>query len=161
MILGISGHRPSVLGCGYTIPNPIYDIIYKRMHDKFSELKPDKIISGFALGVDQWSVSLAIELGIPYIAAIPFEGQDSRWPYKSKMIYQNLLKTAEEVVIVGKLNKDKSNFSELMQLRNQWIIDNSTELLAVWNGDMHGGTFNAITYAKTKSNYQIHIVNPR
>ena len=31
-----------------------------------------------ALGTDQWAAKIALELSIPYIAAVPFRGQESR-----------------------------------------------------------------------------------
>jgi uncharacterized phage-like protein YoqJ len=158
MILGITGHRPSVLGCGYDIPNPTYDRICQQIKGEFIELKPEKIISGMALGVDQWAVSIAMELGIPFIAAVPFKGQDSRWPVKSKKIYEDMLGSADRIVIIGELTSN--NFAELMFLRNRWIVDNSSELLAVWNGDRKGGTFSAINYAEKKSNYHIRVIKP-
>jgi uncharacterized phage-like protein YoqJ len=159
MILGITGHRPKSLGCGYEIPNPTYERIYQKLLDKFTELKPEKIISGMALGVDQWAVSAAMELAIPFIAAVPFKGQDSRWPVRSRKIYEELLSSADRIVIIGELSPD--NFADLMFLRNAWIIDNSTGLLAIWNGERKGGTFSAVNYAREKNDYPIHIINPR
>jgi len=47
-----------------------------------------------------------------------------------------------------------------MFLRNKWIIDNSDELLAVWNGERKGGTFSAINYAEKKPGYKIHVICP-
>jgi uncharacterized phage-like protein YoqJ len=94
MILGITGHRPPGLGCGYDIPNPVYDKIYKALKDKFNELSPEKIISGMALGTDQWAACAAIELGIPFIAAVPFDGQDSKWPNESRKKFKFLLDSA-------------------------------------------------------------------
>ena len=158
MILGITGHRPSSLGCGYDIPNPTYERIYQKLLDKFKEANPHKIISGMALGVDQWAVGAAIELGIPFIAAVPFKGQESRWPVKSRKLYEDLLSSADRIVMVGELST--TNFAELMFLRNRWIVDNSTELLAVWNGDRRGGTFSAVNYAEKKKDYPIHIIDP-
>lgn len=159
IILGITGHRPSVLNYDYDINHNDWYNIRSNICDKILELNVTKIISGMALGTDQLCVSIAIELQIPFIAAVPFKGQESVWPYKSKALYKDFLSAAEEVVFVGQLNSNKSNFSELMQLRNEWIVNNSDEMLAVWNGDKKGGTYNAITYAK-QNNKSITIINP-
>lgn len=75
-IIGITGHRPPGLGCSYDIPNPTYEKVYAALQAKFHELAPEKIISGMALGTDSWAAWAAMELGIPFIAAILFEGQD-------------------------------------------------------------------------------------
>lgn len=159
MILGITGHRPKALGCGYEIPNPTYTKITQALKDKFLYLKPNTIISGMALGVDWYAALTAIELGIPFIAAVPFEGQDKMWPEKSKKEYKKLLDLAEKIVIVS----PGSYSAEKMQIRNQWMVDNSDALCAVWNGEK-GGTGNCVQYAQDQilkqPGYLIHRINP-
>jgi uncharacterized phage-like protein YoqJ len=157
MIVGITGHRPTGIG-GFSIPNPIYNRVKQQITESFIESKPDKIITGMALGTDTLAANIAIELGIPFIAAVPFKEQPSRWPFSSKQIYEKLLEKAERVVIIGELATN--NFNELMQLRNKWIVDNSDRLLAVWSGEFKGGTFNCVTYAQSKKNYPIYIIRP-
>jgi uncharacterized phage-like protein YoqJ len=160
MILAITGHRPPSLG-GYNIPNPTYDKIMQALEGKFKELKPEKIISGMALGTDQWAAEMAMKLGIPFIAAVPCDGQDSKWPEESKRKYKTILDSAVEVVVVspGPYAPDK------MHTRDRWMVDHSNELLAVWSGIRHGGTFGTIRYAEKQQNksrpeYKIHVINP-
>ena len=160
MILGITGHRPPLLG-GYDIPNPTYEKIYKALQDKFHELNPEKIISGMALGTDQWAAWAAMELGIPFIAAVPCDGQDSQWPEESKKKFRTLLDCAAEVVVVS----PGPYAPEKMHLRDRWIVDNSNQLLGVWTGIRQGGTFGTIRYAEKEINkgrdYKINIINPQ
>lgn len=157
MILGITGHRPSSLGCGYNIPNLIFNKVYNSIKQKFIELKPEKIISGAAQGVDTWAIMVAKELNIPYIAAVPFDGQDSLWPDSAKEEYNKILNSAERVVVVsfGLYSAEK------MQIRNRWIVDNSDCLLAVWNGINRGGTYYTVKYAENKPQYSVHKINPK
>ena len=154
MILGITGHRPPTLG-GYNIPNPTYDAVRDAIREKFEELKPEKIVSGMAQGVDQWAAEIAVEMNIPFIAAIPCDNQDSNWPQSSKDHYQELLSKAESCVNVspGPYTKD------CMHKRDQWVVDNSDNLLAVWNGQRYGGTFATVRMAE-KATKTIHRVNP-
>jgi hypothetical protein len=49
MILGITGHRPPGMSCGYEIPNPVYEKVYKLLTDSFNDLCPEKIISGLEI----------------------------------------------------------------------------------------------------------------
>jgi uncharacterized phage-like protein YoqJ len=155
MILGITGHRPTEIG-GYNTNNPIYQKLYSLVKIKFQELNPTKIISGMALGADQLAVSVAIELGIPFIAAVPFEGQESIWPAESQRKYKELLNLAEKVVIVS---PGSFSVAKMME-RNQYIINNSDQLLALWNGKLTGGTASAVRMAKEKKDYIIHIISP-
>jgi uncharacterized phage-like protein YoqJ len=160
MILGITGHRPPGLNCSYDIPNPTYEKVYKALIDKIKELNPEKIISGMALGVDQYAAYVAIDLGIPFIAAMPCDGQDSQWPERSKQKFRELLNQAIEVVVVS----PGPYAPEKMYLRDRWIVDNSDQLLGVWNGIRQGGTFGTIRYAEKEINrgreYKISIIDP-
>lgn len=161
MILGITGHRPSSPSMGgYTIPNPTYEKVYAALKEKFELLKPNKIISGMALGTDQWAVSVALELEIPFVAAVPCDGQDRMWPDDSKAKYKEYLDLAEEVVIVS----PGPYAPEKMHFRDKWIVDNSDCLLGVWSGIRKGGTFATIRYAEKSINrgrdYDIYLINP-
>lgn len=168
MRLGITGHRPSPHLGGYDIPNPTYIKIYNELLAKIKELNPECLVSGMAQGTDQWAVKAAIELGIPFIAAVPCDDQDCMWPEDSKKEYQRLLSLAQEVVVVSpgpygyiEVNGKKIN---KMHIRDKWIVDNTDELLAVWNGHRHGGTFATIRMAEKKiargEKYKLHKITP-
>lgn len=168
MKLGITGHRPHPNLGGYDIPNPTYLKIYNALLENFKELNPECIVSGMAQGTDQWAVKAAIELGIPFIAAVPCDGHESMWPEESKKEYHRLLSLAQNVVVVspgpyGYVRVGNKNVNK-MHIRNQWIIDNSDELLAVWNGYRQGGTFSAVRMAEKKIErgeaYKLHRIIP-
>jgi uncharacterized phage-like protein YoqJ len=143
MIVSFTGHRPDKLG-GYRVPNPVYRHVCQQIEKALTELQPEKVISGMALGVDQWAAYIAYKMKIPFVAAIPFEGQESAWPLQSQQTYKKLVKLASEQVIVspGRYASNK------MQVRNEWMVDQCDKLIAVYNGDISGGTFNCIKYAQ-------------
>ena len=68
--VAITGHRPGVL-----FKDKPYDELYNILERVFIGLKPDQIITGMALGADQMAAEAAMYLGIPFLAAIPFEGR--------------------------------------------------------------------------------------
>lgn len=157
MIIGCTGHRPDKLPnkeTGYKLPNKTYIYICKETEKLLLELKPDKCITGMALGYDQYFANICIKLGIPFIAAIPFEDQDKNWFEDSKKIYKRLLGKASEIVVVS----PPGYSAHKMQLRNQYIVDNSDLLIACWNGSA-GGTANCVNYAKLL-NKKILVVDP-
>lgn len=154
MIVGFTGHRPDKLG-GYKVPNPTYIKVCQKIDTTLRDLQPEKVISGMALGIDQWAANIAYKLGIPFIAAVPFEGQESAWPQPSQKAFRLLLKRASEIVIVSPGGYAPAK----MQIRNEWIVDNSNKLIAVWDGSP-GGTGNCVNYAKSK-NRDILFINPR
>jgi len=143
LIVAGTGHRLDKLG-GYA--SWAYDLLVQLAIMILSALKPKKVISGMAIGWDQALAEAAVRLGIPFVAAIPFVGQESRWPKASQEKYRELLAKAEEVVDTS---DGQFYHPSLMQLRNKWMVDNSHLVLALHDGSK-GGTANCIQYAKSK-----------
>ena len=73
-----------------------------------------------------------------------FEGFESRWNEQWKNRYQKLLKKADEVHYIC-----EGYASFAYQRRNEWMVDRSSRVIAVYNGEP-GGTRNTINYAKKK-----------
>jgi hypothetical protein len=174
MILGVTGHRPDKLPdkmTGYKLPNPTYNFICSETEKFLLKVKPDKIVTGMALGYDQYVANIAIKLKIPFLAAIPFEDQDEVWPNKSKEIYSRLLDKASEVVC---LYGGKFSASKLLN-RNRFIVDISDVMLACYNKSgllpidnnldneslirEHSGTGHCVKYV-IESNKPIFYINP-
>lgn len=108
-----------------------------------------------ALGVDQDFAFVCTEMKIPWVAAIPFVGQESQWPRTSQEFYKELLSYAYCTFVVtgGGYSPHK------MQRRNQWMVDNCDLLVAVWDGT-NGGTGNCVEYAQSV-NREIYRISPR
>lgn len=153
MIVAFTGHRPDKLG-GYKLPNPTYIRVCQKIDAALEELKPEKVISGMALGIDQWAAAIAHKKGIPFMAAIPFEGQECRWPPQSQITFRLLRKLSAEEVIVCEGGYSPAK----MQTRNIWMVDNCDKLIAVWDGSA-GGTGNCVEYAKSIGR-DIFYINP-
>lgn len=139
--IAVTGHRPNKLG-GYNAEDN-FRAIRRHMKDLLTELAPSRIISGGALGIDQFWMEVGIYLGIPVIGALPFEGYDARWPKASREKYRGLLDKCEEVRYIGLVGYDPAK----LQKRNEWMVDNSDLLVAYWDGST-GGTANCVDYAK-------------
>lgn len=154
MIVAFTGHRPDKLG-GYKIPNPTYIKVCQKIESTLKELNPEKVISGMALGVDQWAAFISYKLKIPFIAAVPFINQECKWPTSSQETYNKLIKLASEKVIVS----DGEYSANKMQVRNEWMVDHCDQLIAIWDGSS-GGTGNCVNYAKSKNKLIIYI-DPR
>lgn len=153
-VIAFTGHRPNKIG-GYKTPNPIYNYIVTELQKLLIEINPEKTISGMALGFDQLAAALCVKMEIPFIAAVPFPGQEKAWPEYSQEIYHELLSKAEQVVIVS----PGPYHPKLMQIRNQFMIDRCDKVIACWDGTT-GGTGNAVTYADSVGKEIIRI-DPR
>lgn len=155
MILAATGHRPNKLGNEYCMNGSYSKYIKDSMRKIIDDVKPNKLISGLALGVDTIWALLALELEMPLIAAIPFVGQEKRWPKHSQDLYNFiLLNPMVEKTIVS----DGGYESWKMQRRNEWMVDHCDGLVAVWDDSSHSGTGNCVRYAK-KMNKVIYKIN--
>lgn len=147
MILAGTGHRPNKLNKEWNLDGPMSFEIMTEIADSFDELKPSKIITGMALGYDMLLAKVALLRKIPIIAAIPFEGQESRWSKQGQAIYFDILSNP----LVTKHIVSEGGFANWkMHRRNKWMCDNANAILACWNGDVEGGTAACLNYAHEK-----------
>lgn len=161
----ITGHRPQRLDNAFKIDHPINVKLAREMQlfifDKAGFNKEtqkfdfDKVtlISGMALGADTiWAlVAIKMKKRFPDVfeleSAIPCKGQESRWPDDDKVRYQRILKHADIITQVS----HEEYAPWLMQKRNEYIVDQSDIVFAIWDSLEKGGTWNAIRYAKEKN----------
>lgn len=168
MVITITGHRPDKLGNEYIDvfePNKMFEHygpmskwIYREIENYFMVYKPDRVVDGLAIGTDQIALHVAIHMGIPVTAAIPFKGQESKWPLATRQWYNYLLSKCDKVVYVC----EPGYAAWKMQKRNEWMVDQLTEpedrVLGVHDGSP-GGTDNCINYAKEKHK-AVYTINP-
>ncbi len=140
MIVAATGHRPDKLG-GYG--DDVLARLVRGARRYLVKVRGSQAISGLAIGWDTAFALAALEEGIPLVAAVPFEGQDSRWPDASKAMYRHILAEADEVVIVSPGGFSNNKF----QRRNVWMVDRAKRMAALWDGSS-GGTANCIAYAE-------------
>jgi uncharacterized phage-like protein YoqJ len=159
LIISCTGHRPEKLPnkeTGYILPNPTYNKICQETEKLLIELKPDKVMSGMALGYDQYFANIAIKLNIPLIAIIPHEGQERIWLKASQILYNKLRSQASEEIIVS-----SGGYSAYkMQIRNQYLVNNCDLLIACFDGDPKGRTYNCVKYAESIKK-EVIIIDPK
>ena len=147
-----TGHRPDKLG-GYS--DEAFNQLVEIAEKAFTQIQPTEVISGMALGWDMALAQAAINRGIPFIAAVPFVGQENMWQKKTQDYYKELLSKAKEVVIVS-----EGGYSAYkMQVRNEWMVNNCDLVLAMHNGDTFGGTFNCVTYVTKVGKPMVNFYN--
>jgi len=139
-IVAGTGHRPDKLGG--------YGMLATERLNKFAlrwltdHPNATTVISGMAIGWDQALACAALIKQRKLICAIPFHGQEKLWPAMAQRKYRRILMEAEEVHYIS----DGKFPIRDMHLRNKWMVDRSTHMLALWNGSA-GGTANCIRYA--------------
>lgn len=116
-------------------------------------------ISGMALAVDQWAAEIVLELkeDNPFITlhcALPSEHQTNGWTEKQQDRYFKILRKCDKETWV-----QDDYTPDCFMKRNKFMVDNSDFVLAVWNGQKSGGTYQTISYAK-KLRKKIIIIDP-
>lgn len=90
----ITGHRPDRLG-GYNELNPIAMRVKDEMKKELKKIvdKNDdvELISGMALGADQWFAEIGYDMGLKIHSYIPFVGQEKKWDERMKKHYWDLV----------------------------------------------------------------------
>ncbi|MBU8803346.1 DUF1273 family protein [Bacillus subtilis] len=170
-----TGHRPNKLG-GYDMKNPTMLKLKDKLLEVIEELitKEDKyrFITGGALGTVQaayWCVHI-LKKKYPHIKniiATPFKEQDKVWSAEQKMWYKRMLDVSDEIINVEVLDEYKvsgdkpGEFSPVkMQKRNEYMIDNSEAIVAVYDGTK-SGTRNCLNYARrTYLGHQLWRLHP-
>ncbi|MFC5849156.1 SLOG family protein [Deinococcus petrolearius] len=108
------------------------------------------VISGMALGWDTALALAARQEQIPYVAALPFPGQASRWPEASQQCWRELVRDAALVVAVGSDNLADADIRSAMQWRNEFMVDQCDLMLACYDGSF-GGTHNCVQDAEAQN----------
>lgn len=158
--VAFTGHRPTKIG-GYNDKAPqrvavkaAIEGVLDRAIAKYGKTHQIVIITGGALGVDQDAARVAHKLGLPFIVAVPCQGQDSKWPAESKKRYAKMLDLAYDVVMVH----DGPYNNTCLNDRNEWMVNHCDALVAVWDGSS-GGTAHCVQYAR-KVGKPIVRINP-
>ncbi|MDP4152462.1 MAG: SLOG family protein [Bacillota bacterium] len=147
-----TGHRPDKFKFGYDFDSPLCYEIRDRIHSAIEYEILNGIthfITGMALGVDMWAAAevLTLRREYPQItleAAIPCPSQADKWSKHMRTEYQSILERCDKKTVISPVY-----MPGVMQMRNRYMVDNSSVLIAVYNGTS-GGTQNTIAYALSK-----------
>ena len=114
-------------------------------------------ISGMTQGVDIYAAEIVLEMreeyGVSLECALPWEEQSASWKEGERARHKRIIRQADKVTLVSK------DFStDCYYKRNLYMVDRSSIVLAVWNGNP-SGTAITIRYAREKKK-KIIIINP-
>ncbi len=113
-----------------------------------SQLQAGKVITGLELGWQQAVGLAALELSLPLIAAIPYDGQDKLWNEQDRERWEVILFQAERIVHVDRLPEyHAEEHWAKNRKRDEWMIENSDRILALEHDDESG----IIAYAQQQN----------
>lgn len=138
-----TGHRPEKLTVDkYTLCRKLESAIDKAISDGFYTF-----ISGMSRGTDLWAAASVLSRRkchseIHLICAIPYLGFEAHWDSEWQLLYHNVLAEADLIRTIS-----PAYYRGCYQVRNCWMVDHSSLVIAVYNGNK-GGTQNTIRYAE-------------
>ena len=137
-----TGHRPEKLNTSEKeVKAALRRQIDQAVHDGFKVF-----ITGMARGVDLWAAEIVLDLRkrhkeIRLICAIPHDGFEARWSPSWQELYRYVLAEADLTRVIS-----KGYHTGVYQVRNEWMVNHSARVIAVFNGQP-SGTKNTIDYA--------------
>ena len=153
--LCFTGHRPE------KIETP-ENLVLKGLEYEIDKAISDGytiFITGMARGVDIWAAEIILgkkrnHSELKLVCALPFDGFEASWSSDWQARYNEILKQADSIEVIC------SHYSRsCFQLRNKWMVDHSSRLIAVWNGKP-SGTKNTIVYARKRDREVRNLLTP-
>lgn len=140
-----TGHRPNKIG----FSEQVIKELLENAIDEAIENGYVTFISGMAMGTDIWAAEIILSKkkmnkNLHLICALPHPGFEKRRSITEKLRFEQILKNADLIV-----NINNSYFNGCYQVRNEWMVDRSSLVIAVFNGQK-SGTKNTIDYARKR-----------
>ena len=145
-----TGHRPNKLPWGKNESDPrclrLKEELAARLEGIY-EAGFRHFLCGMAIGCDMYFAEAVLALrsehpDVTLEAAVPCDGQSDAWPIPQQRRYERLLAESDDVTFV-----QHAYTPGCMQKRNRYMVDASSLLLAVFDGQA-GGTMNTLLYAR-------------
>ena len=138
-----TGHRPERLGM------PEMEVLFGLKEEIRTAITDgfQTFISGMARGVDLWAAEIVLALRdegavVRLICASPYRGFESRWSLEWQERYRRIIEQSDLVRFIC-----PGYSRDCFQRRNEWMVDHSARVIAVYNGQP-SGTQNTIDYAR-------------
>lgn len=146
-----TGHRPKSLPWGYSESDPRCVQLKKKLKEaiiKLIEIDICTYYNGLAEGFDMYAAEVLLELkheGYPIylIGCIPCGNQADFYKAENKILYEKIKESCDELYYVT----EGRYFNGCMHLRNKYMVDNCSILLAYCKSDK-GGTASTVKYAQ-------------
>ena len=149
-----TGHRPQKLPFGYNEEDErcveLKEKLKKEIIRQIEENGVSHFITGMALGMDMYAAEAVLQLKEIYTditleAAIPCETQSSKWAEYLRDRYFSIAEKCDtETLLSTKYTRD------CMHKRDEYMVDNSDVVIALYIEGTPGGTKYTVDYAKKK-----------
>jgi ribonuclease HI/uncharacterized phage-like protein YoqJ len=108
----------------------------RELLDAKAVLHPDLVVlTGMGLGAEQAGAAAAHDVGVPFVAVLPFPDLEARWPAAMQERYRTLLDAASDRVVLQREVPDgKAKLAAAFARRDAWLARHAHEAVLVWDG---------------------------
>ena len=157
-----AGHRPEKMPWGKDENSPAGIEFKFRLREALEYLIGrgyTDFLSGGSRGFDLTAAEIVLSLRETYpwirlTMVCPWNGQADKWEAVDRERWQQVLEASDKVVFICDRFEKGANFR-----RNSFLVDNTSLLLACYNGDPHSGTGQTIRYAHRRG-IPVRILTP-
>ncbi|WJE54160.1 DUF1273 domain-containing protein [Bacillus cereus] len=164
-VVAVTGYKPFELGI-FKNDHPGVSCIKKAVRRKllaFVEEGLEWVIISGQLGVELWAAEVVFEMQLEYpdlklAVFTPFLEQEESWKEGNREYYESILAQADHV---DSITKRKYESPEQFRLKNQFFIEKSEALLAVYDEEKPGSPKYIVEAAKKKGeieNYHSYFI---
>lgn len=148
--LCFTGHRPEKLPSKGADGSPEIKVIKSMLYNEISAAVDegyDTFITGMQRGIDLWAGEIVLELSaakkLKLVAVLPYRDFGKGFKGADKWTFGRIIDSAEMVAVIS-----ESYTPACMNLRNRFMVDNSSRLIAVV-GEQKSGTGQTVRYAES------------
>lgn len=161
MICCVTGHRPS----GFPFLREDDSILFLRYKEILSR-KIDELIIG---GCDHFITGMADGADIDFAELVLAKRDEGRdiileaalpYPYSPRKKATDVSEKKYNILLSCDMVRTVSSYYHkgCMMKRNRYMVDNSDIVLAIWNGNENGGTWNTLKYAISRKKMTRYIM---
>ena len=146
-----TGHRPKYYRFGTDESDPecvrIKNFVRERCEYLIAEKGVTHFISGGAVGLDTWAMEAVLDLkntygGITLECALPYADMPQHFAVKDRKRYDEIALRLDKITVLN-----QRYCPGCMQRRNEYMVERSRYVVAVWTG-RKSGTGNTVRYAR-------------
>lgn len=158
-----TGHRPKSFSWKYDETASeclLLKEMLKKEIEKLLDCGVTDFYSGLAEGVDTWAAQIVLALReknptLKLHCILPCRDQAKKWEASAQKRHQNILEQANSVICLS-----ESYYDGCMLNRNKYLVEHSSILLAVYDGNWRSGTGMTVRYAQ-KLGREIIRIDPK
>ncbi len=134
---------------GHRVLPPDFDRIKLRIYlEKIAEAGYEIFLVGMAVGFDLECFSVLSEMkkegkNVKICAVIPCADQSANFSEENKIAYRKCLEDADYIA-----EEKRKYYKNCMLVRDEYLVENSSFLLAYYDGRKEGGTYYTLKLAK-------------